>query len=193
MKAIILLSILSLAAITILAACIRIAIKKLPKSPFSLCAIATFLSVAIIYGSTKNRPITYLRTDPTQAFLYDNGSYVSNDVVHISFNYMIAPSTADFKLWYWPDGSTNENEMVLAYTNTLGGVPQPYDFYFQGAISNRWYAATTWTPGPSVNTNGILQVHWMTDRKRHINIVPVRTSIIKDGKPLSTLEKELDK
>ena len=193
MKAIILLSILGLAAIAILVAGVRIAIKKLPKRPFALCAMAIFLAVAILFGSTKHRLITYLRTDPTQAFLYDNGSYVSNDVVHIAFNYMIAPSTADFKLWYWPDGSTNENEMVLAYTNTLGGVPQPYDVYFQGAISNRWYAATTWTPGPSVNTNGILQVNWMTDRKRHIDIVPVRTSIIKDGKPLSTLEKELQK
>ena len=127
--------------------------------------LAPFIVAMVIYGSTKPTPtptgsISYPFTDIEQRYIFDTGSYVSNDVVHISFTYAIAPASADFELWRWPIGSTNEDEMVCEYVSTLGGVPQPYDFAFANAISNRWFGFTTWTPGPSVHTNGVALVNW---------------------------------
>ena len=126
--------------------------------------LAPFVAAMVIHGSTKPTPstgtITYLRTDADVQYLYDAGSFVSNDLVHVSFTYAVAPGTADFQLWAWPNASTNEEEMVLVYSNTLAGVTQPYEFEYAGAISNRWFGFTTWTPGPSVHTNGVALVNW---------------------------------
>lgn len=130
----------------------------------SLALLAPFVAAMVIHGSTKPTPstgtITYLRTDADVQYLYDAGSFVSNDLVHVSFTYAVAPGTADFQLWAWPNASTNEEEMVLVYSNTLAGVQQPYEFEYAGAISNRWFGFTTWTPGPSVHTNGVALVNW---------------------------------
>lgn len=126
--------------------------------------LAPFVAAMVIHGSTKPAPvvgtITYLRTEADVQYLYDAGSFVSNDLVHVAFTFAVAPGTADFQLWAWPRSSTNEEEMVLVYSNSLAGVAQPYEFEYAGAISNRWFGFTTWTPGPSVHTNGVALVNW---------------------------------
>ena len=129
-----------------------------------IALLAPFVAAMVIHGSTKPAPvvgtITYLRTDADVQYIYDAGSFVSNDLVHVAFTFAVAPGTADFQLWAWPRSSTNEEEMVLVYSNTLAGVAQPYEFEYAGAISNRWFGFTTWTPGPSVHTNGVALVNW---------------------------------
>ena len=92
----------------------------------------------------------------------DAGSYVTNDLVHVAFNSYLIPSSAPIILSYWPDGSTNEEDMVTAYAATLADFPNPLDLAFENAISNRWYWYTTWTPGPAVHTNGVWQVRGFT-------------------------------
>ena len=129
-----------------------------------IALLAPFVAAMVIHGSTKPAPvvgtITYLRTEADVQYIYDAGSFVSNDLVHVAFTFAVAPGTADFQLWAWPRSSTNEEEMVLVYSNTLAGVAQPYEFEYAGAISNRWFGFTTWTPGPSVHTNGVALVNW---------------------------------
>ena len=130
----------------------------------TFAALAALAIVCAIFADkptpTPTASVSYPYTDVEQRYIYDNGSYVSNDVVHIAFYYQIAPSTADFQLYAWPLASTNEEEIVLVVNSTLGAVPQPYVFEYQGASSNRWIGITTWTPGPTVHTNGVAVINW---------------------------------
>lgn len=138
----------------------------------------------VMYGGSKGtytRSVSFPRTDIEQAYLTDTGSYVTNDLVHVSFNTFLVPQDAWIVLDYWPDGSTNETDIVTAYTATLAEFPQPLDFPFENAISNRWYCYTTWTPGPAVQTNGVWQTIWMTDRIDNRFPIPIRTRVEVDG------------
>ncbi len=137
---------------------------------------------AVMYGGSKGtRNVNFPRTDIEVAYLVDAGSYVTNDLVHVAFNSYLVPQSAPIVLSYWPDGSTNEDEMVTAYAATLADFPNPLDFAFENAISNRWYCYTTWTPGPAVHTNGVWQTIWMTDRLYNLFLIPIRTVIEADG------------
>lgn len=137
--------------------------------------------LAVMYGGSKNGVVNFPRTDPEQAYLIDAGSYVSNNLVHVAFTTFLVPQDAWILLDYWPEGSTNESDMVTAYTAKLSEFPRPLNFEFAGAISNRWYCYTTWTPGPAVQTNGVWQTIWMTDRRMNRDLIPIRTRIEVDG------------
>ena len=156
-----------------------------------IALLAPFVAAMVIHGSTKPAPvvgtITYLRTEADVQYIYDAGSFVSNDLVHVAFTFAVAPGTADFQLWAWPRSSTNEEEMVLVYSNTLAGVAQPYEFEYAGAISNRWFGFTTWTPGPSVHTNGVALVNWQLPYDpAATNIAAMtRTGVYIDGEKLA--------
>ena len=142
--------------------------------------------LALVVGGTKNmRSVNFPRTDMEAAYLIDNGSWVSNDFVHVSFNTFLIPQSAPIVLAYWPDGSTNEDEFVEFLTSPLSDWPRPLDFEFENAISNRWYCYTTWTPGPAAHTNGVFQQTWMTDAAEHIFIIPIRTVITEDGEQVA--------
>ncbi len=141
---------------------------------------------AVLYGGSKaTRNVSFPRTDIEIAYLVDAGSYVTNDLVHVAFHSYLIPSSAPIVLSYWPDGSTNEEEMVTAYAATLADFPNPLDFAFENAISNRWYCYTTWTPGPAVHTNGVWQTIWMTDRLYNLDLIPIRTAIEADGEKIA--------
>lgn len=131
--------------------------------------------------------ISYPFTDIEQRYIYDNGSFVSNNTVHVAFTYQVAPASADFLLYAWPRTSTNEDDMVLVYAATLGTVPQPYEFQFENAISNRWVGITTWTPGPAVHTNGVAVINWqMPHDPAAMNIAAMtRTGVYFNGVKLA--------
>lgn len=151
-------------------------------------ALAVFAVVScVMYGGSKSytRSVSFPRTDIEQAYLIDTGSYVTNDLVHLSFTTFLVPQDAMIFLEYWPDGSTNEADFVTAYAATLENFPQPLDFPFENAISNRWYCYTTWTPGPAVQTNGVWQTIWMTDRRENRYLIPIRTRIEVDGESIA--------
>ena len=167
---------------------------------FGLSKVQGLLTVAaiigcIMYGGSKGtRPVSFPRTDIEVAYLVDAGSYVTNDLVHVAFNSYLIPSSAPIVLAYCPDGSTNEEDIVTAYEASLADFPNPLDFAFENAISNRWYCYTTWTPGPAVHTNGVWQTIWMTDRRDNRYLIPIRTRIEADGEliapPAFTTEPE---
>ena len=150
---------------------------------------------AVMYGGSKGtRPVSFPRTDIEVAYLVDAGSYATNGLVHIAFNSYLIPPDATIVLSYWPDGSTNEEDMVTALAAPLAYFPNPLDFAFENAISNRWYCYTTWTPGPVVHTNGVWQTIWMMDRRDNFYMIPIRTWIEADGEviapPVFTLPEE---
>ena len=145
------------------------------------------------YGVTKwMSRVNFPRTDPEVAYLIDNGSYVSNDVVHVDFNTFLIPGDAPITLAYWPNESTNEADFVELFTYNLSAWPRPLDLEFENAISNRWYCYTTWTPGPAAHTNGVFQQVWMSDRRENRNAIPIRTIIIEDGEQIAPPHFERD-
>lgn len=150
--------------------------------------------VAIIVGGTKpaTRNVNFPRTDPEVAYLIDNGSYVSNNVVHVDFNTFLIPGDAPIALAYWPNESTNEADIVELFVDALSAWPRPLDFEFENATSNRWYCYTTWTPGPAAHTNGVFQQVWMSDRRENRNVIPIRTIIIEDGEQIAPPHFERD-
>lgn len=149
---------------------------------------------AVMYGGSKTRIVNFPRTDMEVAYLVDAGSYVTNDLVHVEFNSYLVPQSAPIILEYWPDGSTNEDDVVTAFAAPLEDFPNPLDLAFPNAISNRWYCYTTWTPGPAVQTNGVWQTIWMMDRRDSRYLIPIRTWIEVDGDviapPVFTIETE---
>ena len=150
-------------------------------------ALSLLAVAAIIVGGTKpaTSNVNFPRTDPEVAYLIDNGSYVSNDVVHVNFNTFLIPGDAPITLAYWPNESTNEADFVELFTYNLSAWPRPLDLEFENAISNRWYCYTTWTPGPAAHTNGVFQQVWMSDRRENRNAIPIRTIIIEDGEQIA--------
>ena len=165
------------------------------KSKVQGMLLAAAIVGAVMYGGSKGtRNVSFPRTDIEIAYLVDAGSYVTNDLVHVAFNSYLIPPSAPIILSYWPDGSTNEEDMVTALAGTLADFPNPLDFAFENAISNRWYCYTTWTPGPAVHTNGVWQTIWMMDRRDNRYLIPIRTWIENDGDllapPVFTLPDE---
>ena len=189
-------SVLALFALGYSAYALRDSAGRLKKWIGSSSAAALLVMVAVMYGGGKwTRNVNFPRTDIEQAYLVDAGSYVTNDMVHVAFTSFLVPQDAPIFLAYWPDGSTNETDMVTAYSATLAEFPRPLDFYFENAISNRWYCYTTWTPGPAVQTNGVWQTIWMTDRREGRDLIPIRTWIELDGEriaPPAAVQEEED-
>ena len=161
------------------------------KVQWILAAVA-IVGAVIAGGSKGTRNVSFPRTDMEIAYLVDAGSYVTNDLVHVAFNSYMIPSYGTIILSYWPDGSTNEEDMVTAYAATLADFPNPLDLAFENAISNRWYP--TGTPGPVGHTNGVWQSIWMMDRRDNRYLIPIRTWIEDDGDliapPVFTLPDE---
>lgn len=136
--------------------------------------------------------ISFPRTDPDQQYLYDSGSYVSNDVVRLSFEpSVVLPQSAMIYLDYIPNSDTNSP--AITYTNaTLATFPRPLDFTFPNAFSNAWFCYTTWTPGPSVHTNGIAQINWQLPTSGATNICAMlNTAVYTNDTVVVTQEPDL--
>jgi len=142
--------------------------------------VAPFVLCMVWYGATKEGAkgtITYPFTDPEIRYIRDNGSYVTNDFVHIAFTTMIVPSTADLQIWRRRLDQTNDLDFVCHTNTTIGAFNQPQDIQFPAATNWNWQVFTTWTPGPSVLTNGVWHAYWGIDRKKRMYPIPIRTCV----------------
>lgn len=145
--------------------------------------------IATLYGGAKHvvGKITYPRTDPEIWYLMDNGSYVTNDAVHVAFNRnLIVPASAWFYLYGLEISYTNESDWAeysfCAYSNTFTQISQPFDFDYPAATNFNWIAFTDWTPPPVTHTNGVAYVAWQIGRGRSIyELVPYRTGVYTNG------------
>ena len=145
---------------------------------------AVFVAALSYYGGSKS--ISYPRTNAEMALLTDDGtSYVSNDVVRVGYaRHRILPDVADLNVWRRENGSTNDEDWVAQLVTTVGAQPSPILIDFPAATNFDWIVFTTWQPGPSVQTNGVLHSAWR-GVPGPINVrvfgVPVRTHVIEDG------------
>lgn len=167
--------------------------------------LLVFIVGMVGVGSTKNAGITsrvkYLYTDVEQRYLFDNGSYVTNDYIHIDFTRLVVPNTADFIIDYYPISITNQDEIAdncqNLVTTTFGEFPTPCDIAFESATNFHFICYTTWTPGPSVQTNGVFHLMWQQPIEKSINdrhypFVPYRTGIYLDDEKISPPMIEVD-
>lgn len=130
----------------------------------------------------RKEPIAFLQTDPEVKYLIDNGSWVSNNVVHLEFVTRLLPPSAMLYLDYIPK---TEPQDSLNYSTYLFGsvdtIPNVVEFMFEGAISNRWVFYTTYTPGPNVHTNGVAVAEFLKSSKYDNVAVPKRSTIWENG------------
>ena len=144
------------------------------------------------YGATKNAGIVsrvyFQFTDPENRYLVDNGSYVTNDFVHVDFTRYVAPGSAELRIDYYPVDTPASNVVDAAenlVTTTFDDFPVPQNIAFENATNYHFVVYTTWTPGPSVHTNGVLQLIGRQDMAGHGYFVPSRTGIYEDGVKLA--------
>ena len=154
---------------------------------FTLIA-AGFLYSAANKPDNPTRPVSFPYVDVEQRYLFNNGSVVSNNHVHVDFTAsVVLPSSAMIYLDYITPG-----ESAITYTNaTLATFPRPLDFDFPNAVSNAWFCYTTWTPGPSVQTNGIAQISWQLPSIDEANNIAamLNTAIYTNNTKVITIEE----
>ena len=142
--------------------------------------------LATLYGGSKGI-ITYPRTDPEVWYLQDNGSYVTNDAVHVSFTRnLIVPATAMFYLYGLECSYTNQSDWAdysfCAYSNRFESMALPLDVPYQNATNFNWIGFTDWTPTPTVHTNGVAFVAWQIGADKPTNdVAMIRTGVYADA------------
>ena len=160
-----------------------------------------FLCVAglMVHGSfpsaeekNKNEKVQFWSASTDTVYLIDNGSYVSNNLVHISFVTRLLPDSAMIFLDYIPkDAEPNAENYSTFKAMTSAEWPRDVDFEFEGARSNKWVMYTTYTPGPVVHTNGVAVAEFLKAQKYDNVAVPKRSTIWQDGKMLWPLPEDI--
>ena len=126
-------------------------------------------TVATLYGGAKLcYNINIPRTDADVSYLFDNGSYVTNNHAYISFTAIGLPADARVLVAYAPPGASNETQVVVVVDMSLSEWVARYDCKLRyewdtswgdAAWEYRWYLYTTWVKPPSVHTNGVLNCY----------------------------------
>lgn len=154
---------------------------------------AVFVAALSYYGGSKS--ISFPITNAEMALLGNDGtSYVSNDVVRVGyFRHRILPDSADLNVWRRECSSTNDDAWVAQYVSTVGASPSPVMIDFPAATNFDWIVFTTWQPGPSVRTNGVLHSAWRgVPGPISVRVfgVPIRTHVIEDGNLIAPPKKQ---
>ena len=154
----------------------------------AMCVVATY------YGGAKFYPnVNIPRTDPDAQYIYDSGSYVTNDHAYISFSTLLLPDDAVIHVAYAPPDATNESQVVFLDSMTLAewkrlNCRKRYDWdmsWGDRADEYKWYLYTTWAPSPSVHTNGVLNCYGIAVKadqgSGRWEGVTKRTIVVEDG------------
>ena len=158
-----------------------------------------FVSCSMVFASfppekekKKNDKVQFWSASSDTVYLIDNGSYVSNNLVHISFVTRLLPDSAMIFLDFIPKGAEPNAENYSTFkAMTSAEWPRDIDFEFEGAISNKWVMYTTYTPGPVVHTNGVAVAEFFRSQKYDNVAVPKRSTIWEDGKMLWPLPEDI--
>ena len=161
-----------------------------------MCAVATYYGGAKFISETKR--VNFPRTDPDVQHIVDHGSYVTNDCAYISFSTIALPYDALIVVAYAPPEATNESQVITVAALTLSqwlvqfpgkdGADVTARFAWDTdwgdkASDYAWYCYTTWTPAPSVHTNGVLNCYGI--KIDNLGGVLKRTVLIEYGRILS--------
>ena len=150
-----------------------------------LFVLAFLGTVFALYAGRKGR-ITYPYVDYEQRWLVDNGSYVTNDAIHVAFSRYVVPASADFYISFRQVDSTNDYEWAVFTNTTFAAFTVPADIEYPAATNYDWICYTTWTPGPTVQTNGVWHSYWGRDKKLHTHFIPIRSAVRVDGETIAT-------
>ena len=124
--------------------------------------------------------VTYPYTDVERRYLFDAGSYVTNDAVCVSFSRAaFVPETAPLYMYARPVGSTNDVDWTEVLSTSFAAFPVPQWVTFPGAQTNDFVLFTTWTPGPAAHTNGVAVVYWRAASTNKAALI--RTGLYLDG------------
>lgn len=165
---------------------IRRSIPWLRRHCVQTLVLAVVVAGIFKYGMTKGT-VTFPYTDVETRYLYDAGSFVTNDYVHVAFTRsVVVPDTADFLGYVRPCGSTNDEDWVQMLATTFAAFHSPSNIPFANAISNDFQFLTTYTPGPVVHTNGVAVINWQKPFDGSTNrLATIRTGIYTDGRKLA--------
>ena len=146
-----------------------------------------------LFGGAKHVSVLFPRTDPTTAYLIDNGSYVDSDtdIVHIDFRRIIVPDSARIYVDRIQDGDES-GIWTTEYESTFADLVLPLEIHIANATNYRWMVYTDWTPGPAVQTNGVWHANWALDRRARRYIIPLRTAVRVDGATIATPKSKED-
>jgi len=145
---------------------------------------AAAVVLATLYAGAKHSGwVLYPYTDPETRYLTDNGSFVTNDYVHVSFTRsLIVPASADLVGYVRLAGSTNDEDWVQMLDTTFAQFSCPSNIPWAGAWTNEFAFFTTWTPGPVVHTNGVAVITWQQPMDGNTNRFPlIRTGVYLDA------------
>ena len=79
-------------------------------------------------------PILIVHTDPKLPYLFDSGSYVSNNIIYLAFSSRIIPEDAPLFLDYIPKTEPFDSENYTTYmAGTLNNFPNPLMVEFENA------------------------------------------------------------
>lgn len=78
------------------------------------------------------------------------------------------------------------------YESTIADLVLPLEIHIANATNYRWMVYTDWTPGPTVQTNGVWHANWALDRRARRYIIPLRTAVRVDGATIATPKSKED-
>ena len=132
--------------------------------------------------------ISFPWTDISTRYLVNDGSFVTNDYVHVSFTRNpIVPASAWFYLDACPLSVSNLTEVsansFTVYSNKFSDISVPFDVQYPAATNYNWFAYTDWSPSPTVHTNGVAFVLWRFKSTNSVEatLMPYRTGVYANG------------
>lgn len=159
------------------------------KHPASIAIGAFFTMVAIVVGGTKPT-VSFPYTDIEKRYFIDAGSTVEADHIHLAFTAVGIPMSADFLGYYRSVDSTDDADWTQFLAGTVGAYITPCDIPFPNAKQYAYQFFSTYTAGPTVHTNGVLNVKWGLPSSESadgtLKAIPVQTEVRFDWRIIAT-------
>lgn len=155
-----------------------------------------FLIVAIIHGGSKPT-ISFPYTDPKVRYFTDAGSEVRDDSIWLAFTAFRIPLSADFHGCYRElvEEGENTNEWVEFLLGTVGAYIEPQEIAFPNAKGYEFCFFSTYVEGPTVHTNGVLNVKWgipTNALQEVIRALPIQSEVRMDWGIIATPDHDVD-
>lgn len=150
------------------------------KLPFSFVILAL---ICVLLGADKSpiAGVIFYRTDPEIVWLKDNGSYVSNDVIHVAWSpHAQLPWDATLQMWHCPTNNAADPNAWVQYGGDVAVVDCPFEFdiIYTNALEYAWLFMTTYVRTPISITNNTYNINCIK-RETSANTIgiPIHTEI----------------
>ena len=129
-------------------------VRELPRA--TRVGFALFAACAVVYGGGK----THGRVTVDDPYITNAGSYLTNDLVHVSIakRSSLLPDDTEIIVYARELSQTNAEDWVRL-TPYLAFADHPYDYPLPNATNHNVMVAASYSPGPTVHTNGVWSVN----------------------------------